>query len=156
MADHTIKVAITRETIHVPTADGEILFTIQEERLDFSSPLVLAVPGWPFGPNPNRVDGIVRNTPFEIDRVTMPSYYRVVKWLFLLSDEENDLAVTSEIKALRRGDNVHFMEYAIMGDSSVIPYDLDVIEDGSAVRLIINSRYEGVLSARTSKIGVFN
>ena len=154
--EERIDVAVANETIHVHTADGEIRFTIKEEKLDFSSPLVLATPGWPFGPNPNKVEGVVQDTATVVDRLAMPSHYRVVKWLLLISDDTNDLAVTSEIKCMRRGGDIYFTEYAILGDSGLIPYDLDVINQSDEIHLIITSRYDGVLTVRTSKLGIFN
>ena len=151
-----IEVALAKETIHVHTADGEIRFTIKEEKLDFSSPLVLATPGWPFGPNPNKVEGVVRDAATVVDRLAMPSHYRVAKWLLLISDDDNDLAVTSEVKGMRRGGDIYFTEYAIIGDSGLIPYDLDVVEQGEEIHLVITSKYDGVLTIRTSKMGIFS
>lgn len=150
-----IDVALARETIHVPVADGNIRFSIHEERFDFSSPLVLAVPGWPFGTNPNKVEGLLKDVVTEVDHATMPTYYRVVKWLFLIADDTNDLAVTSEITCMRRSDDVHFIEYAIIGDTGTIQYDLDAVVDGDRIRLLVTSKYNGVLTVRSSKIGIF-
>ncbi len=154
--EERIDVALARETINVPAADGGIRFSIKEERFDFSSPLVLGKPEWPFGPNPNKVEGLARDVPTVVDEVVMPSFYRVAKWLFLITDDNNDLAVTSEIKCLRRGNDVYYMEYAIMGDSGLIPYDLDAVVEAEKIKLIITSRYDGVLTVRTSKLGIFN
>ncbi len=151
-----IEVAVTRETIQVPVDGGGIRFSIKEERLDFSSPLVLAAPGWPFGPNPNRVDGLARDAATVVDEVVMPAFYRVAKWLFLITDEANDLAVTSEIKCMRRGGDVYFMEYAVMGDAGLITYDLDAVAEGEKIKLIVTSKYDGALTVRTSKLGIFN
>ena len=154
--EERIDVALAKETINVPATGGGIRFSIKEERFDFSSPLVLGKSEWPFGPNPNKVDGLAKDVATVVDAVVMPAFYRVAKWLFLISDDDNDLAVTSEIKCLRRGGEVYFMEYAIMGDSGLIPYDLDAKIDGNAIQLIITSRYDGVLTVRTSKLGIFN
>ena len=154
--EERIDVAVANETIHVHAADGEIRFTIKEEKLDFSSPLVLATPGWPFGPNPNKVDGVIKDTATVVDRLTMPSHYRVAKWLLLISDDANDLAVTSEIKCMRQGGDIYFTEYAMLGDSGLIPYDLDVTDHGDQIHLVVTSRYEDPLTVRTSKLGIFN
>ena len=154
--EERIEVAVAKETIQVPVDGGEIRFSIKEERLDFSSPLVLAAPGWPFGPNPNKVEGLAKDAATVVDEAVMPAFYRVAKWLFLITDDDNDLAVTSEIKCMRRGDDVYFMEYAIMGDAGLIPYDLDAVVEEEKIKLIVTSKYDGVLTARTTKIGVFN
>jgi len=154
-----VNVAFREETIHAPTSSDGVQVSITEERLDFSSPLVLAGPphgGWPFGPNPIRVEGIVQDIPTEVDQVEMPATYQVIKWLFLISDVENDLIVTSEIKAMRRGGDIWFTEYAIMGDSTLLHYDLDVVDDGTAVRLVITNRTSGVLTTRTVRLGIFS
>ena len=153
-----IDVALVKETINISSGDGQIDLTIKEETFDFSSPLVLAVPGLPFGgPNPKKVEGLTKDTPATVDQVTMTAYYRVVKWLFLITDETNDLAVTSEIKCMRHTNDVHYMEYAIMGDSGQLLYDLDAVVDGDNLNLIITSRYDGgELTVRTSRIGIFN
>jgi len=154
--EERIDVALTKETINVPVAEGNIQFSIKEERFNFSSPLVLAAPGWPFGPNPNKVEGLEKDVVTVVDSVTMPSFYRVAKWLFLISDDANDLAVTSEITCMLRGNDVYFIEYAIMGDTGFIQYDLDAVIDGSKIKLIVTSKYNGVLTVRTSKIGIYN
>ena len=156
--EETIDVSLVKETINVPVTDGQTQFSIKEERFEFSSSLVLGAEatGWPFGANPTKVEGLTKDTPVVVDAVAMPSHYRVVKWLILLSDDINDLEVTSEIKCIRRRNIVQFVEYAIMGDSTTIQYDLDVVVDNENVQLIITSRYDGVLTARTLKIGIYN
>ncbi|MBF0294772.1 MAG: hypothetical protein HQL96_06250 [Magnetococcales bacterium] len=152
-----IQVSTVNETIHVRNLDGNMRLTIKEERLEFSSPLVLATPGWPFGPNPNRVETLARDLPTVVDRLVMPAYYRVAKWLVLVTDEAAGLAVTSEIKCMRDRDAVHFMEYAILGDAGQLPYEVDVTEQGEVVELLITSRHGGgPLTVRTAKIGIFN
>ena len=155
--EEKIDIALIKETINIASGDGDIGLTIKEERFDFSSPLVLAVPGIPFGgPNPKRVEGLTKDTPVTVDQITVTAYYRVVKWLFLITDETNDLAVTSEIKCMRHTNNVHFMEYAIMGDSGILLYDIDVVVDGDNLNLIITSRYDsGDLTVRTSHIAIY-
>jgi hypothetical protein len=155
--EEQIDVALTKETINISSGDGKIDLTIKEENFDFSSPLVLAVPEWPFSPNPKKVEGLTKVTPVIVDQVVMNAYYRVIKWLFLITDETNDLAVTSEIKCMRHTDDVHYMEYAIMGDSGQLLYDLDAVVDGGNLNLIITSRYDGGdLTVRTSRIGIFS
>ncbi|HAT48863.1 MAG: hypothetical protein HQL07_03895 [Nitrospirae bacterium] len=152
-----IDVAVVNEVVHVNSANGQIRFSIKEEKLNFSSPLVLAASsGWPFGPNPNKVEDIVRDVPTIVDQLAMPSHYRVAKWLILISDDASGLAVTSEIKCMRQGGNIYFIEYAILGDSGLIPYELDVVDQGNQIQLVITSRYHGVLTVRTSKLGIFN
>ena len=154
--EEQIHLAIVKETIRFPIDSDGIKVAIHEERLDVSSPLVLAIPGWPFGPNPNKTKGLKKGVPTVVDTVTMPSYYRVVQWLFLIEDEENHLAVTSTIKCILMGGNIHYLEYAIIGDSSILPYDLDAILEEDQVHLVITSGYEqGDLTVRTAKIGIF-
>ena len=155
--DEKIDVALVKETLRVASGgDENINLTIREEHFDFSSPLVLGVPDWPFGPNPKRIEGLTRDTPVIVDQVTMTAYYRVVKWLFLITDEANDLAVTSEIKCMRNTNDVRYMEYAIMGDSGQLPYDIDAEMDGGNLNLIIISRYDGgTLTVRTSRIAIY-
>ena len=154
--EETIDVALVKETINLSSGDGNIDFTIKEEKFDFSSPLVLAVPSLPFGPDPKKVEGLTTNSPVIVDQVAITAYYRVVKWLFLITDETNDLAVTSEIKCMRHTNDVHYMEYAIMGDSGQLLYDLNAVVDGGNLNLIITSRYDGgELTVRTSRIGIF-
>ena len=156
LKEERIDVALAKETINIPAVDGGIQFSIKEERFDFSSRMVLATPGWPFGPNPNKVEGLVKNEATVVDEVVMPSFYRVARWLFLISDETNDLAVTSEIKCMRRGNDVFYMEYAIMGDSGLLPYELDAVVEGEKIKLIVISRHDGgEVTVRTSKMGIF-
>lgn len=156
MKEERIEVALAKETIHIPAVDGGIQFSIKEERFDFSSPLVLATSGWPFGPNPNKTEGLKKDVATVVDVVVMPTFYRVARWLFLITDETNDLAVTSEIKCMRRGNDVYYMEYAIMGDSGLLPYELDSVVDGEKIKLIVISRHNGgEVTVRTSKIGIF-
>lgn len=154
--EEQIHLAIVKETIRFPIDSDGIKVAIHEERLDVSSPLVLAIPGWPFGPNPNKTNGLKKGVATVVDTVTMPSYYRVAQWFFLIEDEESHLAVTSTIKCIVMNGNIHYLEYAVIGDSSLLPYDLDAILEGDKVHLIITSGYEqGDLTVRTSKIGIF-
>lgn len=155
--DDKIYLSVVKEILKSPSDGGAIHLAIKEERLDVSSPLVLAVPGWPFGPNPNRITELQKDVDTVVDEVVMPSYYRVVKWLFLISDEFNNVSVTSEIKAMRRGNDVYYIEYGIIGDSGMIPYEIDVVVENEKIQLIITSSYDGgELTIRTSKIGIFN
>ena len=155
--EEKIDVALVKETINISAGDGEIGLTIKEETFDFSSPLVLAVPGLPYGgPNPKKIEGLTKDTPVTVDQITVTAYYRVVKWLFLITDETNDLAVTSEIKCMRHTNDVQFVEYAIMGDSGLLLYDVDAEVDGDNLNLIITSRYDGGdLTVRTSHIAIY-
>lgn len=155
MEDRPVRVSVVRESIQIPIRDEQVRCVIHEERLDFSTPPVLATSGWPFGLNPTRVDGVQQGVATVVDHVSMPSFYRVVRWMLLLSDDDNDLAVTSTIQCLRRGDDVIFSEYAILGDYGILPYDLDVVVDGDKVKLVVTSGYAGQLTARTTKIGIF-
>lgn len=152
-----IKVNIVSETIHAGGTADSVKLTIKEEKLGLSSPLVLAAPGWPFGSNPVRVDGLANGVQTVIDRIVMPGYYIVARWLLLLTDDANQLAVSSEISCMRRGNVIHFIEYATLGDTGVIAYDLDVVAQGEQVYLTVTSKYPGgILTARSSKIGIFN
>lgn len=151
-----IRVSIVKESIRLPIVDEQVNVAIREERFDFSTPPVLATSGWPFGPNPTKMNGLQKGVATVVDTVTMPSYYRVAQWLFLIEDETNELAVTSTIKCILCGENVHYVEFAIMGDSGLIDYELDARVDGNKVNLIISSDYDGGdLTVRTSKIGIF-
>ncbi|MBF0401929.1 MAG: hypothetical protein HQL90_14330 [Magnetococcales bacterium] len=154
--EQPIRVSLVKESIHVPLVDDQLMVAIHDERFDFSSPPVLASSGWPFGLNPVRVDGLQKGVATVVDYVVMPSFFRVVRWMLLLTDDSNDLAVTSTVQCLRRGGDVLFTEFAILGDYGVIPYELDVVVDGDKVKLVVTSGYDGVVTARTSKIGIFN
>ncbi|MBF0115469.1 MAG: hypothetical protein HQM04_10575 [Magnetococcales bacterium] len=154
--DQPIRVSIVKESIRIPIVDEQVNLSVTEERFDFSTPPVLASSGWPFGPNPVRVDGLQKGVATVVDQVAMPSYYRVVRWMLLLSDDSNDLAITSTVQCMRRGDGVMFTEYAILGDYGILPYDLDVVVDGDRVNLVVTSGYDGQLTARTTKIGIFS
>ena len=154
--DHPIRVSVVKESIRVPIVDEQINLSVTEERFDFSTPPVLASSDWPFGPNPVRIDGLQQGVATVVDQVAMPSLYRVVRWMLFLSDDSNALAVTSTVQAIRRGDDVMFTEYAILGDYGIIPYDLDVVVDGEKVKLVVISGYDGHLTARTTKIGIFS
>lgn len=154
--EQPIRVSLVQESIRVPIVDEQTSVAIREERFDFSAPPVLSTSGWPFGDNPTRVDGLQKGVATVVDYVVMPSFYRVVRWMLLLSDDSNDLAVTSTIQCMRRGDGVVYTEYAILGDYGILPYDLDVVIDGDKVKLVVISEYDGEITARTSKIGIFN
>lgn len=154
--EQPIRVALVQESIRVPLVDEQVNVVLHEERFDFSSPPVPATSGWPFGLNPVRVDGLQKGIATVIDYVVMPSFFRVVRWMLLLSDDSHDLAVTSTIQCMRRGNDVMFTEFSILGDYGTIPYDLDVVVDGDKVKLVVTSGYDGELTARTSKIGIFN
>lgn len=155
--DEHIHVAVVKETIQPAVDVAGVQCQLQEERLEFSSPLALAAPGWPFGPNPNKVSGLQHGVNMVVDSVVMPTYYRVARWLLLIEDESNGLAVSSELKCIRCGNTVHYIEYAIIGDSGLIPYQLDVEADGGRVNVLLKSDYEGgELTVRTVKIGIFN
>lgn len=157
LKEEKLQMAIVKETIRFPVDAEGIHVAIHEERLEVSSPLVLAAPGWPFGPNPNKTGGLKKNEATVVDTVTMPTYYRVAQWLFLIEDEVNGLAVTSTIKCVLLGDNVHYLEYAVIGDSGMISYDLDANLEGDKVNLVVTSGYDGGdLTVRTSKIGIFH
>ncbi len=156
VADDPIRISLVKESIRVPVVDEQINVVVHEERFDFSTPPVLATSGWPFGLNPVRVDGLQRGVATVVDHVAMPSFFRVVRWMLLLSDDSHDLAVTSTVQCMRRGGDVLFTEFAILGDYGTIPYELDVVADGDKVKLVVTSRYDGELTARASKIGIFN
>lgn len=145
------------EPIHVSFREERVQVTVTEERLEFSSPLLLASPpGAAFGSASNRVDRIPQGVPTTLDRVAVPATSLAVKWLLFLADRETGLALSSEINALRRGGQVWFTEYAVLGDSSLLLYDLDVSDDGDSLRLVLTSRHDGLLDARTARIGVFH
>ena len=154
--EQPIRVSLVKESIRIPLVDEQVNVAIHEERFDFSTPPVLATSGWPFGLNPVRVDGLQKGVATVVDYVVMPSFFRVVRWMLLLSDDSNDLAVTSTVQCMRRGGDVMFTEFAILGDYGVIPYELDVVVDGDKVLLVVTSGYNGELTTRTSKIGIFN
>lgn len=141
--------------IRVTVGQQPIQVTVKEESIRVTSPVGLSG-GWPFGENPKRMAGIVQNIPTVVDRVEMPGNYRVVKWLLLLADDANGLGVSSEINAFLRGGSIEFTEYAILGDVDVIGYDLDLVYDGHFVQLLVTSRYNGTLEAKTVKIGIFS
>ena len=156
--ENPIRVAIVQESIRVPVVDEQINFAIHEERFDFSTPPVLCSSGsgWPFGQNPAKAEGLQKGVATVVDYVAMPSFYRVVRWMLLLSDDSNDLAVTSTIQCMRRGNEVMFTEYAILGDDGILPYELDVVVAGDQVKLVVTSWYDGKITARSTKIGIFN
>ncbi|MEO5364476.1 MAG: hypothetical protein H7838_12750, partial [Magnetococcus sp. DMHC-8] len=95
--EQPIRISLVRESIRVPLVDEQVNVAIHEEQFDFSEPPVLATSGWPFGPNPVRVDDLQKGVATIVDHVAMPSFYRVVRWMLLLSDDSNDLAVTSTV-----------------------------------------------------------
>ncbi len=156
IAKDSIDIASVTETINVSSRDGQLCFSIREENLAFSSPVALAGPGWPFGNNPSKVENITRDIPAVVDQVAMPSRYRAVKWFFFISDDSNGLAISSEINCMRHDGSVRFVESHIIGDSGLIQYDLDVAIQDDQVNLIVTSRYDGVLTVRVSKLGIFN
>ncbi|MGN7613044.1 hypothetical protein ACQZV8_13275 [Magnetococcales bacterium HHB-1] len=132
----------------------QVEFTHQEQRIDVS--LNQQAPGWPFGENPVRSLLDTLDTPIIVDTVVMPQRYRVVKWLFLLSDETSNLEVTGEIKAYRKGDDVFFSEYGIMGDTPALSYAVDLEIDGSNVHLLITNQQSNPITVRLCRIGIFN
>ncbi|MBF0186274.1 MAG: hypothetical protein HQM06_18055 [Magnetococcales bacterium] len=111
---------------------------------------------WPFGANPLRVEGVAKGVATLIDQVAMPSQYRVVQWLLLLADDSRGLAVSSTVQGMHRGGGVDFTEYAILGDSGSIPYELEMVVDGDTVKLMVTSSYDGTLTLRATKVGIFH
>lgn len=143
-----------QQNITVSVGEQPVDVVISDENLNFSVP-ILSV-GWPFGENPKRVVGLVQNTPTVVDRVAMPGKYRVVKWLLLLSDDSNDMGVSSEINAFMKGGQVEFTEFSILGDADSIQYEIDFVVNGNDVQLLVTSHYTGLLDTRVVKIGVFS
>lgn len=167
-SDSQVKVALKQENINIHPSDPQINVTLNQERLSISPAAVLGVPtgcdcegggdgeGWPFGANPLEVTGLTRNVATVVDSVAIPNVYRVVKWMFSLLDDTNSLEITSEVKCIRKGDMVTWMEFGIIGDSTEIEYDVGFVLNGANVDLVITSRYDGILTIRMLRIGIFN
>lgn len=149
-----ITVIVGEQPVEVVTGHQEVDVVVSDDVLNLSVPILAA--GWPFGANPKRGGVIHQGVPTEVDRVTMPGKYRVVKWLLLLSDDANGLGVSSEINAFVKGGTIEFTEFAVIGDAELVRYEVDLILDGTEVRLMVTSDYDGVLEAKSMKIGLFS
>ena len=144
----------TQQSIAVTVGEQPVEVIVSDEVLNFTLPILST--GWPFGENPKRGGILAQGIPTLVDRVAMPGKYRVVKWLLLLSDEANGLGVSSEINAFMKEGAIEFTEFAIIGDADAIRYEIDLVPDGNEVRLMVTSHHEGVLEARSMKIGLFS
>ena len=132
------------DTLLIPVQQEDVHVQVQEEHLAFSAlPIQQPASEWPFGPNPIRVEGVIQGETAMVDQAAMPAFYRAVKWLLLVTDEANDLVVSSEINCLRKGSEVRFVEFAMLGDTGLLHYDLDVVESGNNVHLLLTSRHDG-------------
>jgi len=149
--------ATSGETILAPVREEDLHVQVKEERLAFTAlPIQQPTTEWPFGPNPIRVERVIQGETAIVDQAAMPVFYRAVKWLLLVTDEANDLVVSSEINCLRKGNEVRFVEFALLGDTGLLFYDLDVVETGNTVRLLLTSRHDGILTIRAVRFGIFN
>ncbi|MBF0142853.1 MAG: hypothetical protein HQL59_05275 [Magnetococcales bacterium] len=179
MANQTIQVAVVRETLHTPVSQEGINVSIREERLTFAAPPgendILAPvleeklgvllreerlafqfsqpAGAATSPAPIRLEGVVPGATVVVDRTAA---YRAVKWLLLVADEANGLIVSSEINCLRKNHEVRFVEFALLGDTGLLRYDLDATEDGDAMQLTLTSRHDGPLTIKAVRIGLFD
>ncbi len=156
MADQSIHVTVGGQTVQVTVEECQIKAAVDDACLDITVPLVLAPGKWPFGANPNRVEGIAQGVPTILDRVAMPGKYQAVKWLVLIADATNGLGVSSEINVFMRGGTVEFTEYAVMGDIEAVDYVMACAGDGAFVNLTMTSNSPGFLVANTMKIGMFS
>nr|CRH06030.1 protein of unknown function [Candidatus Magnetococcus massalia]CRH06577.1 Protein of unknown function [Candidatus Magnetococcus massalia] len=157
-SDNTILINTATETLQIQAEGGAIHFTIKEERLEFSTPWVMEAAqqgaSWPFGSNAIKVPGVVPEHETLIDDLALFGTFRVVKWLLLVSDDQNGLAVTSEIKAMRHGESVAFMEYAIMGHRAELPYTIDVNVVGDSMQLSLINHANHNVTVRAMRIGL--
>jgi len=179
MANRTIQVAVVRETLHTPVQVKGVHVSILEERLEFSPPSVsqsILAPvreeelnvllreerlafrfsqpaGAVASPAPSRLEEVAPGATVVVDRVAA---CRAVKWLLLVADEANGLIVSSELNCLRKNHEVRFVEFALLGDTGLLRYDLDATEDGDAVNLTLTSRHDGPLTIRAVRIGLFD
>lgn len=177
MANQTIQVAVVRETLHTPVQVEGVHVSILEERLEFSPPAIAQTILAPVreeklgvllqeermafqfsqpataatSPAPIRLEGVAPETTVTVDRA---ADCRAVKWLLLVADEANGLIVSSEINSLRKNHEVRFVEFALLGDTGLLRYDLDATEDGDTVQLTLTSRHDGLLTIRAVRIGI--
>lgn len=151
--------------VFVRDTSQSITVTIQDQWLKFQSPLVLKTEvtgevvggeGWPFGENPNTVDNIAKGIPTVLEQVEMPEGYRLLKWLLIVTDDQNELGACCEINAFFVGGKVQFSQFAIMGDDGSIFYDVEVVFNSGNAELLLTSWYDGLLSAKMMKLGVFD
>ena len=149
--------ASREEILLIPVQKEDLHVQVTEERLAFTAlPIQQPTTEWPFGPNPIRVEGVIQGETAVVDQAAMPAFYRSLKWLLLVADEVNDLVVSSEINCLRKGSEVRFVEFALLGDTGLLLYDLDVVESGNTVQLLLTSRHDGTLIIRAVRFGIFN
>ncbi|MBF0214558.1 MAG: hypothetical protein HQM00_13520 [Magnetococcales bacterium] len=144
----------TQQNIAVTVGEQPVEVIVSDEVLNFTLPILST--GWPFGENPKRGGVLLPGVPTVVDRVAMPGKYRVVKWLLLISDEANGLGVSSEINAFMKGGLIEFTEFAVIGDADLVRYEVDLVVDGNEVRLMVTSGHDGVLEAKSMKIGLFS
>ena len=154
MAESRINVTVGEQPVQVIVEEAHVDASVNEDGINVASSAVLSG-GWPFGENPKRAGLIARDVPTIVDQVAMPGKYRVVKWLVLISDDANDLGVSSEVNVLMRGGDVEFSEYAVLGDADSVGYEIDFVLQAGVVRMVFTSRYDGMLSVNTMKIGMF-
>ncbi len=144
---------MAEQHIHVTVEQPIITAVPRQESIQVA--LEGAASGWPFGDNPIRVE-LEPDTPTVVDAVAMPSRYRVVKWLFSISDEVGDFHVNSEITAFRKGDQVYFNQFGLMGDALNLIYETDVNAHGDAVELTITNRQPNPVTVRLTRLGIFH
>ncbi|NGZ07624.1 MAG: hypothetical protein G8237_14860 [Magnetococcales bacterium] len=144
----------TQQQIAVMVGEQPVEVIVSDAVLNFTLPILST--GWPFGENPKRGGVLLPGVPTVVDRVAMPGKYRVVKWLLLISDDVHGLGISSEINAFMKGGTIEFTEFAVIGDADLVRYEVDLVVDDNEVRLMVTSGHDGVLEARSMKIGLFS
>ncbi|MBF0131016.1 MAG: hypothetical protein HQL75_00305 [Magnetococcales bacterium] len=141
--------------IQVTVGAQPIKVQLRKDVLDAKAPIVFGN-GWPFGTNPNFVEGIQQGVKTLIDRVLMPGRYRLLKWLFVASDDSKGHGIACEINAFTTNVGVEYTEFAILGNVDDLSYEIFVEMNGGYVELHLIVKSDHVVKARTARIGVFN
>lgn len=147
---------VIEQPIYVHLKEDNIHVQLMEEKLHINSPLVVTPPGALVGAQ-SEVSGITHAIQTAIDVVRVSATGAVaIKWLMLVTDIENGLCVSSEINMLRQSGGSRFTEFARFGDTAIVIYDIDIIDDVQTVTLSFTSQYDiGMLSIKTIRIGIF-
>lgn len=157
-SDVVINIDTVSSVVSTPTPDEEISVNIEHCRYEVTPTNQTGIsPGWPFGNTKNRITLPVGGGFGTVDFANVPSIFRAIKWLFFVSDDENDIAVQGEVSCFRQGDVVRYSIFGILGDSSAGMYVLDINidpTDNSRINLMFRNTHTSPIDVRAVKIGL--
>lgn len=97
--------------------------------------------------------GVTSNFSLEVDTLPL-NIYMTAHWDLLVYSPSEGFAVRSEVDLFVKGGTYKYVEHSMMGDLSIILYEIDFVGDQDSVNFIFTSRYSGLVDIQLAKSGL--